>query len=117
MTGLIWLVLLTAGPCLASAPRCFGIFAREAARSHAGLHCSRGLQVLGDEISLPPCPNQADDAGVTFVDAKTGQVAVLLRVDGLGGKTGQHPQAALNRKLVDRFRKLKLGAATVASGE
>ena len=48
---------------------------------------------------------------VGFVNAKTGEVTTLLRVNSLGGKTGRDPEAALNRTLLSQFKKLNFGAA------
>ena len=45
---------------------------------------------------------------LAFVNTKTGEITTLLRVNSLGGKTGNNPEDALNRTLVSEFKKLAM---------
>ncbi len=44
---------------------------------------------------------------IAFVDAKTGQVTALTRVNILGGRAGKDPQKVLTERLAEEFAKMR----------
>jgi len=46
---------------------------------------------------------------VAFVDAKTGVMTAMLRMNSRGGKAGTDPEKALNNSLVSQFKRLHMG--------
>lgn len=48
---------------------------------------------------------------ISFLDASTGEVKTLLTINGLGGKMGKDPEAALRTRLAGEFRRMHVGGA------
>jgi hypothetical protein len=53
---------------------------------------------------------------ISLVNSKTGAVSTLIRINSRGGKTGSDPEEALKDVMVTRFKKLKVGQVSAASG-